>query len=79
MKLIRASEIASYLYCARAWWYQSQGQQSENQMEIAGGNEFHHQHGQQVWTARLLRFAGWGLMLLAIILLAVALTIQWLN
>lgn len=48
MKVIRASEIGTYLFCKRAWWYQLQGHESENQDELAGGSEIHQQHWQVV-------------------------------
>jgi len=74
MRTIRASEIGSFLYCRRAWWYQKQGVASENQAELAEGTEFHHRHGREVLTASLLRIAGWALLFLAVISLAVGLT-----
>jgi len=37
MKPIRASDIGSYLYCRRAWWYRLNGQESVNQAEMAAG------------------------------------------
>jgi hypothetical protein len=55
MSPIRASEIGSYLYCARAWWYRQQGLPSCNQAEMTGGMEQHQQHGGRVWTAGVLR------------------------
>ena len=79
MRPIRASEIGSYLYCKRAWWYQQQGIQSENQAELHAGSTFHQQHGGKVWAARLLRLAGWFILLLAITLLAVGLTLKLLG
>jgi len=79
MRTIRASEIGTYLYCRRAWWYQSQGAPSQNQSELAGGSIYHHRHGRQVIRAGLLRLAGWILLLVALILLAAALTLQWLG
>ncbi len=79
MKTLRASEIGSFLFCRRAWWYQRQGVPSQNQAELAGGSAFHHRHGRQVLRADLLRLAGWFLFVLAILLLAAALTMHWLG
>jgi CRISPR/Cas system-associated exonuclease Cas4 (RecB family) len=70
MKVIRASEIGSYLYCRRAWWYRWQGIESGNQAEMKAGTQLHHQHGRKVLTAVLQRFLAWGLFLSALILLA---------
>jgi len=76
MRTIRASEIGAFLYCRRSWWYQLQGFVSENKTELAGGTNYHRQHGRQVVRAAVLRLAGWGLLLLAVILAAIALTAQ---
>jgi hypothetical protein len=76
MRTIRASEIGTYLFCRRAWWYQKQDVPSQNQMELAGGSAFHRRHGRQVIRSGLLRLVGWLLLTLAIVLLAVALTLQ---
>ena len=53
MRIIRASEVGSYLFCARAWWYRLQGIESTNQAEMIAGTELHHQHGRKVITAGL--------------------------
>ena len=76
MRTVRASEIGTYLYCRRAWWFQKQGAPTENQTELAGGSAFHRRHGRQVLQASLLRLAGWVLLLLALALLAVGLTLE---
>ncbi|MGB8215250.1 MAG: hypothetical protein WCE68_17000 [Anaerolineales bacterium] len=68
MRTIRASEVGSYLFCARAWWYQRQGLESTNQAEMTAGTELHRQHGRTVIASGLTRT-------LAIILLLVALAL----
>jgi hypothetical protein len=68
MKTIRASEVGSYLFCARAWWYQRNGNKSSNQAELSAGAELHRQHGRRVIAAGLTRS-------LAVILLLVALAL----
>ena len=70
MKTIRASEIGSYLYCARAWWYQKQGIESSNQAEMTGGTELHRRHGRTVVAAGLTRTLALILLLAALALLA---------
>ena len=79
MRTIRASEIGTYLYCRRAWWYQSQGAPPQNQAELSGGSAYHHRHGRQVVRAGLIRLAGWVLLITALVLLATALTLQWVG
>ncbi len=69
MKTIRASEIGSYLYCARAWWYQQKGVPSSNQAEMTAGTEIHQRHGRQVLAAGLVRILAVILLLIAIVLL----------
>jgi ABC-type uncharacterized transport system permease subunit len=73
MRFIRASELSSYIFCQRSWWYQRRGLPSANQQELAGGDQFHRIHGRQVVTAGLLKIAAWALLLAAIILAVAAL------
>ena len=68
MKTIRASEVGSYLFCARAWWYHQQGFESANQAEMTAGTDLHRQHGRMVIASGLTR-------ILAVILLLVALAL----
>ena len=68
MKNIRASEVGSYLFCARAWWYHQRGIEPTNQAEMTAGTELHRQHGRTVIASGLTR-------MLAIILLLVALAL----
>lgn len=71
MKIVRASEIGTYLYCARAWWYQRQGLDSSHQAEMSAGAELHRQHGRTVIAAGLTQTLAL-IFLLAALLLVVA-------
>ena len=76
MRTIRASEISTYLYCHRAWWYRLQGYQPVNQVELSEGTELHYRHGRIVMISNCLQFAAYGLLLIALIILVIYLTNQ---
>jgi len=78
MRPIRSSEIGSYLYCRRAWWYRKTGTPSENLSELAAGTELHRQHGRKVLIASLTRAVGLLLLLVATLLLVAYWAFQWL-
>jgi hypothetical protein len=77
LRTIRASEIGTFLYCRRAWWYQLQGVESRNKGELAGGTSFHNRHGRQVLISGLLRTGAVLLLLAGIVLAGVGVTL-WL-
>lgn len=76
MSTIRASEIGTYLYCQRAWMYQKLGHNSINQDELAAGTRIHLQNTRQVMLSGCLRILAYGLIITAIVLLAIYLTSQ---
>lgn len=76
MRPIRSSEIGSYLYCRRAWWYRKTGVESKNHAEMTAGTELHRKHGRQVLAAALTRTLGWILLLAAILTLVAYITYQ---
>jgi hypothetical protein len=76
MRTIRASEIGTFLYCQRAWWYQQQGIESGNLAEMAGGARIHAQHARAVLATGALRFAAYAFLLASLLLLAVYLTLR---
>lgn len=74
MRTIRASEIGSYLYCQRAWWYQKRGEPSENITDLAAGTELHYRHGRTAFNLGCLRYLAYALLILSLALVAVYLT-----
>ena len=76
MRTIRASEVGSFIFCARAWWYNQQGVESSKKAEMLGGTELHHQHGRQVIAAHLTRTLALILLLVALLLLVTFCTQQ---
>jgi CRISPR/Cas system-associated exonuclease Cas4 (RecB family) len=69
MPIIRSSDIGTYLYCRRAWWYKLQGVESANQAELAAGTELHVKHGRQVLASTLTRTVGIILLMVALVML----------
>jgi len=57
MRKISASELGSFNYCQRAWWYQQQGMPSENQRAMDAGSHEHREHNRGVKLA--ISIAGW--------------------
>ena len=68
-RVIRASEIGRYVYCARAWWLGSvQGLPSTHTREMATGKAAHLRHGRGVRTSLWLRRLAYGALLLAAVM-----------
>ncbi len=76
MHTIRASEIGSYLFCQRAWWYLKTGAPSENLAEMAAGSELHFRHGRKALELSCLRLLAYALLLVALVVLAIYYTNQ---
>jgi hypothetical protein len=72
-RIIRASEIGQYDFCAQAWWLGSiDGVQPSNIHELQAGIAAHEQHGRQVQHASQMQLAAFVLVALGIIVLALA-------
>ena len=68
-RMIRASELGQYAYCARSWWLQRiAGVAPTNTQDLAAGTAAHQQHGRAVWLAGALRWAALALVVVAILI-----------
>ena len=77
-RFIRASELARWEYCHRAWWLQViRGYKPANRAALRAGQKFHTAHGRQVWRAHLYRTFALALLVVAAIVILIALVL-WL-
>ena len=68
IRVIRASEIGQYAYCAHAWWMgRVEGLPSGHQREMAAGEAIHQRHGRGVRTSLSLARLAYGVLLLAVL------------
>lgn len=77
MKIIRASELNTYKYCQRAWWYQKKGYIPDNLSILQDGEELHHRHGQSLFITRILKFLAYGLITVGFLLVIIYLAAQF--
>jgi len=65
-RVIRASDIAAYTYCAHAWWLGPvKGRRSKNTQSLEVGLASHERHGRRVTISYLLMRLSTVLLLLA--------------
>lgn len=69
-RLIRASEIGTFVFCARAWWLERvEGVESDNADERRAGDALHAAHGRRVWAATWLRRVALAMLIAAVALI----------
>ncbi|MGG5811676.1 hypothetical protein [Falsiroseomonas sp. CW058] len=44
----KASEVGTFLFCRRAWWFERQGAPSDREPERVLGTAYHQRHGERV-------------------------------
>ncbi len=70
-RIIRASELGQYAFCAQAWWLGSvEGVPSANVREMDAGASAHERHGQTVQLSVWLGRAGLVCLALGLVMLA---------
>ena len=77
-KYLRASEVAEYVYCARAWRLRVDGQEPvSGQGRRAAGEAWHVAHGQSVVRARRMRLLAALAFALALVVGLLILLLRW--
>ena len=72
--IIRASEVAQYAFCHRAWWLSRvKGHRPANAPDLARGSRAHSRHGRSVRVWLGMRRAAMALLLLGLLTLILAL------
>jgi hypothetical protein len=76
-KVIRASEMAQYAYCAKAWWLGSvEGVQPSNVRQLEAGTAAHARHGARVALAGWLSRAALVCLALSLVLMVIWLALS---
>lgn len=70
-KIISASELGTYIYCARAWWYRNLDAPNENLSDMNEGTRFHRKMGMRLSAMRVARI------ILILMLIAALGLISW--
>jgi CRISPR/Cas system-associated exonuclease Cas4 (RecB family) len=65
--IITASEVAEFMFCAKAWQLKREGAEPDSP-HLAPGTAFHRKHGKQLTFAKKLQRVGWVLVGLALVL-----------
>jgi hypothetical protein len=74
--LVRASDLAAWAFCRRAWFLAQVKQVPHQQPDLLErGAQAHRRHGQRVVQAARLQRAGWGLAAAGILFLLAGLLI----
>ncbi len=73
MRIIRASEVNTFLFCQRAWQYRLKGVEPANRQELLSGTEMHYRHGRMVVGSSLLKILAGILILAALVTIALSL------
>ncbi len=77
-KYIRASEVAEYAYCARAWRLRADGHEPASGHERrAEGETWHLAHGREVERARRMRLVARFAFLAACVIGLLLLAFRW--
>jgi CRISPR/Cas system-associated exonuclease Cas4 (RecB family) len=69
MQRVKASDIANFNYCQRAFWYSIEGYKPENFEVVENGLVHHKKLAHQIYYSRIIKFIALGCGVLGILLL----------
>ncbi len=69
MRIIRASEVNTFLFCNRAWQYRMKGIEPANRQELQSGTDMHYQHGRMVVGSTLMKIFSILFLIIALIVI----------
>lgn len=70
-RVIRASELAEYAYCRRAWWFSHvAGIEPLNEEARSRGSTYHQDHQRLVWQAIWVRRVAYVFVFIAVSIFA---------
>lgn len=72
----KASEVGTFLFCQRAWWFERQDAPSDREPERMLGTVYHQRHGERVSASPRLRMLSRAALALAALLFLLGL---WLS
>ncbi len=65
-RVIQASDVGTYSYCAHAWWLRSvEGKRPDDVRRLAAGKDAHERHGRRVMLGTALTRLAYLLLLLS--------------
>jgi hypothetical protein len=74
-QMITASEVAEFIFCAKAWQLKRIGESAES-IHLDPGKEYHERHSARVSLATMLRRVGMASALLACLLFILAMLLR---
>ena len=75
MQIIRASDIANYIYCQRVFWYSVKGIEPDNDENIQYGIFHHSRLERQIYFSRIVKKIAIGMAAVGILLFILELLI----
>lgn len=79
-RTVRASEVAEYTFCQRAWWYARVDSVPLTDVEpLAAGQQWHRRKSRGVLSGLVLQILGYALLLVTVVMAMLYLADTWMG